>query len=90
MRQLHVIFHGRVQGVGFRATVIEHAHDLGVVGSVRNTSDGSVEMVAQGLQDQLDKLLLAIEQDPGLARVDTIEKRYSDVESPHTHFKIVS
>ena len=90
MLELHVIFHGRVQRVGFRANVIQHAGELGVSGSVRNRSDGCVEMIAQGSKDQLDRLILAIEQDPGLARLDKIEKKTTDVKVPYTGFNIIS
>lgn len=90
MLELHVIFHGRVQRVGFRATVAQHAQEVGVNGSVRNRSDGCVEMVAQGSNSQLDKLILAIEQDPGLARLDKIEKKVGVVKVPYTDFSIIS
>lgn len=44
----HIIFSGRVQGVGFRYTCKETAPKHGVVGWVKNLSDGSVEMVVEG------------------------------------------
>ncbi|MBF0331457.1 MAG: acylphosphatase [Candidatus Omnitrophica bacterium] len=48
-KSLHLIFDGRVQGVGFRFTAQHFAHELGVTGWVRNLPDEvSVEMLAQG------------------------------------------
>ena len=44
----HIIFKGRVQGVGFRFTAFNTAHRYQLVGLVRNLPDGSVEMIAQG------------------------------------------
>lgn len=44
----HYIFHGRVQGVGFRFTVDQKALELGLTGWVRNCYDGSVEACFQG------------------------------------------
>jgi acylphosphatase len=51
------LFFGRVQGVGFRYTAAALARDCGVRGYVRNRSDGSVELVAQGPQANVDRLL---------------------------------
>jgi len=43
-----VRFHGRVQGVYFRAHCLEKAQELGLDGIVRNVPDGSVEAVFEG------------------------------------------
>lgn len=43
-----IIFTGRVQGVGFRWTVTRIASGYDVTGYVKNRSDGTVEVVAQG------------------------------------------
>jgi len=51
------LFLGRVQGVGFRYTTAELAQFAGVRGYVRNRSDGSVELVAQGSEKEIDQLL---------------------------------
>jgi acylphosphatase len=53
----HVIYTGRVQGVGFRATTHSIASDFDVTGFVRNLSDGSVEMVAEGASREVQALL---------------------------------
>jgi acylphosphatase len=55
-----VIFSGRVQGVFFRATSREIARCLAVTGFVRNLSDGTVELEAQGASDQVRGLVAAI------------------------------
>ena len=44
----HVVVHGLVQGVWFRASTKDEADRLGVSGWVRNLSDGSVEAVFEG------------------------------------------
>jgi len=44
----HIIFIGRVQGVGFRFTAHRIARRCQLAGFVRNLPDGSVEMLAQG------------------------------------------
>ena len=48
-----VIFHGRVQGVGFRYTTVAIARRYPVLGFVRNLPDGSVELIAEA-----DRLVL--------------------------------
>ena len=40
----HIIFYGRVQGVGFRYYAVQKANQLGLTGWVKNLYDGSVEM----------------------------------------------
>lgn len=51
-----VLYRGRVQGVGFRATAVDAARGLAVAGYVRNLADGRVELVAEGSADALDEL----------------------------------
>ena len=55
---------GDVQGVGFRWAAQGEAERLGVVGRVRNRTDGAVEVVAQGDRSALD----AFQGDAGLDR----------------------
>ena len=53
----HIIFVGRVQGIGFRFTAHDTAKRHRLTGWVRNLLDGTVEMVAQGLSDDIDDCL---------------------------------
>ena len=46
--RIHYIFHGTVQGVGFRYKACYSAKNRGVTGWVRNCNDGTVEMEAEG------------------------------------------
>lgn len=86
--QLTAIFFGYVQGVCFRAAVCDHAKMMHVVGWVRNCADGSVEMLAQGTQEQLDALLTAIHQKPGYGRVDRVKTSFQPVTEPFTEFSV--
>ena len=65
---------GRVQGVGFRWFVEREAHVLGSYGWVRNTFDGSVEVLATGTREQLSNLRRTLRQGPRSARVDDVEE----------------
>lgn len=49
LMRCEIVFIGRVQGVGFRATAQRLADEHGVVGWVRNEADGSVRLVVEGL-----------------------------------------
>lgn len=51
-----MIFHGRVQGVGFRATALSLARRLDLAGWVRNLPNGTVELVVEGPAACLDQL----------------------------------
>lgn len=58
----HIIFTGRVQGVGFRFTAFNIAQRSKLTGFVRNLLDGTVEMVAQGHPDEIDNCVSDIEK----------------------------
>lgn len=53
----HILFYGRVQGVGFRYYSVHKANSLGLTGWVQNLYDGSVEMEVQGRESDIDKLI---------------------------------
>jgi acylphosphatase len=52
-----IVFSGRVQGVGFRATTATFARRRGVLGFVRNQTDGTVELIARGMSEAIDNLV---------------------------------
>ncbi len=57
MVRKHLLFFGRVQGVGFRFYAVNKARQLGLTGWVENLEDGSVEMEAQGAEEKIDALI---------------------------------
>ncbi len=56
-KRVHIIVQGKVQGVFFRASTKDKADGLGLSGFVRNNSDGTVEVIAEGDELQLQKLV---------------------------------
>ncbi|MEP7334652.1 MAG: acylphosphatase [Actinomycetota bacterium] len=68
-----VIVHGRVQGVFFRDATRRLAERHGVAGSVRNTTDGTVEAVFEGSPDAVDELVAFCRRGPGGAEVARAE-----------------
>lgn len=87
--EMHVIVKGKVQGVGFRAMTRNHAKLLGLMGSVRNLPNGSVEIYAQGPKEHLEDFMgkLKEETTPGQIEEATIE--YFPVNIPHEDFRIL-
>ncbi len=62
MIRKHILFYGRVQGVGFRYYSVTKARQLGLTGWVKNLDDGSVEMEVQGREDVIGELIRFLEQ----------------------------
>lgn len=71
----HMIVHGRVQGVGFRAFVEDEALRCGLEGWVRNRRDGSVEAVFIGEEAAVAAAIEASRRGPFGARVDVLHER---------------
>jgi acylphosphatase len=71
----HVVFRGRVQGVGFRACVEDEAARTGVEGWVRNRRDGTVEAVFAGDAKAVEDTIEACRKRPYAARVDGTDAR---------------
>jgi acylphosphatase len=64
---------GRVQGVGFRYSCLCEGRRLGLLGWVRNSPDGSVEVWAEGPAARLDALIAWLRHGPPYARVDRLD-----------------
>jgi acylphosphatase len=67
---VHVWVKGRVQGVGFRAHVEYYASRIGVSGWVRNVGWNTVEAVAEGSREQVDRFVERVKSGPAASRVD--------------------
>ena len=66
---LHLLIHGRVQGVGYRAWTVSRAKQLGLNGWVRNRTDGTVEAVIAGEPSAIEQMLTDCHEGPLAARV---------------------
>lgn len=71
----HLLVHGRVQGVGFRAWAQDAAVRLGVEGWVRNRQGGEVEMVVAGPSQAVAEMITGCRKGPPYARVIQLEER---------------
>ena len=81
---------GAVQGVGFRWYVQRVACSSGLTGFVRNLPNGGVEVVAEGDEQALERLLYALRQGPPAARIEGVETSWSDAWGEHEGFTINS
>lgn len=73
MKTLHLVMHGRVQGVWYRDSMRREAERLGVSGWCRNRSDGTVEAMVQGGSAAVDALLAWAHRGPELAQVSHVD-----------------
>ncbi|MDR0440349.1 MAG: acylphosphatase [Candidatus Accumulibacter sp.] len=70
-----LLIEGRVQGVGFRWSLMEKARELMLDGWVRNRRDGSVEALVSGPVEAVERLVVWAHRGPPGARVDRVACR---------------
>lgn len=88
MRRVRAVVSGRVQGVSYRASTVDEARRLGLVGWVRNNADGSVELEAEGEPDKVDALLAWCKHGPPAARVDRVASEELAAAGTDTAFSV--
>lgn len=79
---------GRVQGVFFRDSTRRKAKALGLTGYARNRPDGSVEVLACGPVESLDKLGEWLHDGPRMAAVDGVQATPLDDVDPPADFSV--
>ena len=60
--QAHILFSGRVQGVGFRYTFAHYARNFQLHGWVKNLANGKVEVLIEGTEEDIEKCHSAIKE----------------------------
>jgi len=81
MKTYRVIVYGRVQGVGFRAFIYKQAQNLLLKGYVKNMSNGTVQIVLQGPEKQINQLVELAKDGPSLSNVTNIKITEEDMEA---------
>ncbi len=82
----HYVVHGRVQGVGYRSFAATCAEALGVTGWCRNTPEGTVEVHAEGTEEQLKEFAFDLSRGSRYARVSDVQGTDVAVEN-HATFR---
>jgi len=88
LKRVKIVVRGLVQGVGFRAYILNIARSLGLNGFVKNQFDGSVLIVAEGEEGKLRKLVDAAARGPPAAIVESVEVVYEDYKGDLPRFRI--
>ncbi len=87
-KHVKITVEGDVQGVFFRKYTREKALSLGVKGWVRNRSDGSVEIYAEGLSDPVDEFIAYCYVGSPAAVVRSVEVEPVSKEESNPNFEI--
>lgn len=88
-KRVIILVSGIVQGVFFRSNTQEKAKELNLTGFVRNEPDGRVKIVAEGEEENLEKLIEWAKRGPLLARVNNIEVKYEEAKGEFEDFEIM-
>jgi len=84
---VRAVVSGRVQGVFFRDSTVARAHEVGVLGWVRNADDGTVQVHAEGPAPAVDELVAFLKEGPPAAQVEAVEVEPAKVEG-HEQFAV--
>lgn len=87
-KRLRIIVSGKVQCVWFRQSTVEKAKTLGLKGWAKNLSNGDVEIVAEGSEDDLNRLIEWCKKGPPLAKVERVDVKEEPASGDLTDFYI--
>ena len=88
MQRVHIVVHGYVQGVFFRHYTRKTALSLGLKGHVKNMADGTVEVVAEGSEDELIELIEFCKKGPEAAQVEKVDVKFEKAKGEFYGFEV--
>ena len=88
--EIYCIVSGKVQRVGYRAFVESLAHEHHLTGWVKNRNDGCVEVLLQGLPDELKQATQGLHEGSVLAHVDSVGVDWRTPREQFDDFKVIS
>ncbi len=86
---MQIWYSGHVQGVGFRYTVRNVSAGFDVTGTVRNLTDGRVELIAEGETKELEAFREAIRESGLAANIRNEEVVWAEAQDRFKGFAIV-
>ena len=90
MKRITASVTGNVQGVGYRYYITDCACEVGVTGYAKNLPDGSVEVVAEGIESDLEEFILELKADhEPVIRVDNISVAWENPTGEYDDFCII-
>jgi undecaprenyl diphosphate synthase len=89
LQEVEIEVHGRVQGVNFRFSVKKEADLLGLRGYVINRKDGSVLIVAQGKEVEINELIEWIKSSPGFSSVHNLVSSWKQQRARYSAFDVI-
>ena len=89
MKRVHLIISGDVVGVGFRSWVLRQAQDNHLNGWVKNRDNKTVELVAEGEKQVLEKFIASCKKGPDLAWVEHVETKWLPASCEFFDFAVV-
>jgi acylphosphatase len=86
---VHIIFKGRVQGIGFRAKALKFAKIQALKGTVCNLSDGSVEVYAKAPSEKIEEFIQSLKKHFGDNILDIVKEDISSLQKEYTDFQVL-
>lgn len=87
-KRAHVLIHGDVIGVGFRAWTVRNAKELGLTGWVKNADRELVEAVFEGQEENVRQMVDRCHKGPEVAWVENVETDWSDATNEFEGFEV--
>ncbi len=87
-KRLEATVFGRVQGVSFRAYTVREARRLGLAGWVANQPDGTVRVVAEGTEEQLNQLMTFLHRGSPAASVYLVRPEWGEATGEFLGFAV--
>jgi len=89
MYRIHIYISGKVQGVWFRKCTQDIAHEMDILGWVKNRQDGQVEIMAEGSMGKLTEFTGWLQTGSPQAKVDTLKVTWAPSKDEFSSFELI-